>query len=1226
MYNNFEPMENSTYSREVLPNEAHSNVEKYLRELCLLEGSPLPVPKERIEKILNVLVGGVGNYEQPISREEKLIHAIIVDDDRNIEIAQSRVEVLWYILLKDLNGEDLLGMNVNGKIVEDCFSRIESYLWYLIKHGGIGSEVEYQLNDKVTMYNTKAKKVNEGTVEGNTMVNIVGDEVINTTINSDDTLSEATYEAPALQTGVYTVCNDGSDFKVNGVNYSHGITEQTFVNTSTKVIDIPNGYSVGGFEKLEIQGETLENILPDPTLRNSMENKSMQKFNDGYDTVNVVDGVAKSAILKGQTLVNLAPISYNFAGVNLSDEVTLKANQNTANADSRIKEFNIVYDLKPNTTYALSLFITELQNINGLHTYLTYNTGEATYGIVRGLTSVGRHIVTFTTDSRLGRKLGIYLSQSNDETISAKIKEVMLFEYQDGMENWDIPYFEGMESVQAPVVTMTGKNIFDGEMELGGLNPDTGENTVTGSCVRSKNYIKVKSNTNYTFSNNKGYSQLIFELDENKKVLSAVSRSSFTTKANTKYLRFRTSTGALQNDVSVKYQIEEGTVATSYEPYKSNILSTPSDLVLGGIGVVQDTLDLVTGEMVQRINEVTLDGTLAWSNNDIWSVGDYYACYTRNITDKKGGVLNLVSNQYQTKRDIDLENNSVALSEFICGEGSNHVIYVVVAKSKLTADINGDYKASYIEYLKNNPVTVQYELATPIIKTVDLSIVDQDGNIITELHSFNDGHIQVSSEALLPSVDYEVSTNNSYHLDLAKTSTQYTMKSSSASGNFTIDGTQYELGTNNTFITPSTMPNKLMMVNGSANDCMIIEGDITAKSLPYFKGIKSAFENVNQIEVLSTDGTNFTKAIITLSSSLKRVGDVKDTISISGTTATITRRIADDLTVLETPTIETQTIEIKDQDGNLLPELSFFEDGHIFINGDEFAPTTVYKPNIDKFKGTINVSTVTSREIISSDPNIVIVKGNRVNEVISTSFKGMKHCINPTITFYNEDKSQHNELTVEETLCKIPNYTGDIVDIQTKTNKPSCIRMIFNNAETWNTINMASQTNTIAFSYDINLDSNNTAICTYNNLFGDYKANDLYITDVEGVCIYDRKLCLRINRNRLESEDVTGLSGYLLNHPLEVLIVNDVPEKQTTLTGELTCYDGITITEVTSEELNPYEVTLDIPVTNVEDIEAIINDISLVSESQETSSERILVQETDIAKIKNGLNEIENIL
>ena len=51
-------------------------------------------------------------------------------------------------------------------------------------------------------------------------------------------------------------------------------------------------------------------------------------------------------------------------------------------------------------------------------------------------------------------------------------------------------------------------------------------------------------------------------------------------------------------------QLEEGSAATSYEPYKSNILSTPEDLELRGVGKFKDELNVATGELTQRVEEI----------------------------------------------------------------------------------------------------------------------------------------------------------------------------------------------------------------------------------------------------------------------------------------------------------------------------------------------------------------------------------------------------------------------------------------------------------------------------------------------------------------------------------------------------------------------------------------------------------------------------------------------
>ena len=61
-------------------------------------------------------------------------------------------------------------------------------------------------------------------------------------------------------------------------------------------------------------------------------------------------------------------------------------------------------------------------------------------------------------------------------------------------------------------------------------------------------------------------------------------------------------------------QIEGGSIATPYEPYKSNILSTPEDLELRGIGNVRDELNVATGELTQRVGEIVLDGSEDWNS------------------------------------------------------------------------------------------------------------------------------------------------------------------------------------------------------------------------------------------------------------------------------------------------------------------------------------------------------------------------------------------------------------------------------------------------------------------------------------------------------------------------------------------------------------------------------------------------------------------------------------
>ena len=131
--------------------------------------------------------------------------------------------------------------------------------------------------------------------------------------------------------------------------------------------------------------------------------------------------------------------------------------------------------------------------------------------------------------------------------------------------------------------------------------------------VISKNYIEVKPNTtyNYKWIQMLGASRIFF-YDNNKQFISKGdsipnSGGNFTTPNNCKYIHFHL--GHANNFGSDTVQIEQDTTATSYEPYKSNILTVNEPIELRGIGEVQDTLDCLTGEMPERIGEVVLDAS-----------------------------------------------------------------------------------------------------------------------------------------------------------------------------------------------------------------------------------------------------------------------------------------------------------------------------------------------------------------------------------------------------------------------------------------------------------------------------------------------------------------------------------------------------------------------------------------------------------------------------------------
>ena len=64
------------------------------------------------------------------------------------------------------------------------------------------------------------------------------------------------------------------------------------------------------------------------------------------------------------------------------------------------------------------------------------------------------------------------------------------------------------------------------------------------------------------------------------------------------------------------------------------------------------------------------------------------------------------------------------------------------------------------QWLSQNPIVLQYQLATPTVKTVDLTITDQGGATIPKLKTFDKiTHVNVSATDILPGeVEMEVAT------------------------------------------------------------------------------------------------------------------------------------------------------------------------------------------------------------------------------------------------------------------------------------------------------------------------------------------------------------------------------------------------------------------------------------------------------------------------------------
>lgn len=284
------------------------------------------------------------------------------------------------------------------------------------------------------------------------------------------------------------------------------------------------------------------------------------------------------------------------------------------------------------------------------------------------------------------------------------------------------PYNQGTVTIK-----QRGKNLFDGEIELGNINPDNGSLSNSTTRTRSKNFIKVEPNTTYSYYHTSGENRWIVGYTENKigisdgiqshpsalkeQFLSAGNTFQFTTSPTTEYIKWYDTNCT---DLTERVQLEQGSQATSYEPYQANDYTIQTEPLRSLPNGVKDTIE--ADGIHRRVGRIVLDGSESgWYKQDNTSYSEDYLRFTIGITDKKNASNpnskkdNILSNNFTNKI---LDNNSTRKTNSITGQYSTNLINIFVAQNI----INGSKVEDFKTWLSNNPTEVLYELAEEIIE------------------------------------------------------------------------------------------------------------------------------------------------------------------------------------------------------------------------------------------------------------------------------------------------------------------------------------------------------------------------------------------------------------------------------------------------------------------------------------------------------------------------------
>ena len=301
-------------------------------------------------------------------------------------------------------------------------------------------------------------------------------------------------------------------------------------------------------------------------------------------------------------------------------------------------------------------------------------------------------------------------------------------------------------SVQMPVLMTVGANLLNNDDLIEGAywSNSNGYYPHVNSLL-SEQYIRVRTmETLYL-----GYNNVqVMEYDINKTFIQRVNKAdySYTVPNNVCYIRLSFYNCGLGKNI----MISRGN-KTTYEPFKSNSLTVNEDIELRGIGDVQDALDCLTGELTERIGEIVLNGSEDWAILE-HNMSSVIGFYTSNplpnvlpaIADDQRRII--LSDTFVFKNQVLAKDEEFA---FISTSGK---LNLNIKRSKLDAITVAGFKS----YLSKNPITIQYQLSNTAIKTVGLSVVNQEGQH-SSLKAFEGTtNIQTNGQPIKPLLDIEV--------------------------------------------------------------------------------------------------------------------------------------------------------------------------------------------------------------------------------------------------------------------------------------------------------------------------------------------------------------------------------------------------------------------------------------------------------------------------------------
>ena len=298
------------------------------------------------------------------------------------------------------------------------------------------------------------------TLVANRSTQLVGDGKPNNVIITDGTMVQAELEG-------LTLVNLASEKR--SLTY---VCDQDENYIRTGILDackIANGAMM---PQLEMDGQSYVNIMTDNDGRTDVirNNKTSFPINDGIDeNILISDGKMLSSKLYGETWINIHKDEMPTFSNNNKQSINLDEIQETINKEIILKNNNFkqatlkghtITNLQPKTTYTHQsgsninfVDTTTIEPTIGQKYFIKiFNTnlisqvkyGNNTVNVVHNYA-----IVTALSIGIVAQTLYFYTVNVDDDCTGVQF---IVCKYEDGMENWDIDYFEGTQSAKPTTI------------------------------------------------------------------------------------------------------------------------------------------------------------------------------------------------------------------------------------------------------------------------------------------------------------------------------------------------------------------------------------------------------------------------------------------------------------------------------------------------------------------------------------------------------------------------------------------------------------------------------------------------------------------------------------------------------------------------------------------------------------------------------------------------------